>query len=58
MAPLSCILSESGDARVDERMRVGDSGGVEMVWKFADLEYRRSGIASVYPSLLSVAILI
>jgi hypothetical protein len=58
MAPLLCILSESGDARVEERMRVGEFGGVEMVPRFEGLECLRSGIASVYPSLPSVLMLI
>lgn len=57
MAPLSCILTESCDPIVEARMRVGESGGVEAVRRFAGRECLRSGIVSRYPSLASVSVL-
>ena len=51
MAPLSCIVKVLSVPRVKERMRVGESGGVEMVRRFAGLEFLRPGTLRLYPSL-------
>lgn len=56
-APLSCILTESYAPIVDERIRVGESGGVETVRRFAGRESLRSGTLSRYPSLASASVL-
>ena len=56
-APLSCIMA-GGDPRVTDRKRVGESGGVETVFRFEGLECLRPGTASLYPSLILVLMLV
>jgi hypothetical protein len=55
-APLSCIANVVCVPRVKERLRVGESGGVEMVRKFAGLEFLRPGTVSLYPSLVGASV--
>lgn len=57
-APLSCIMAGAWDPRVTDRKRVGESGGVETVLRFKGLECLRPGTASLYPSLISVLMLV
>lgn len=56
-APLSCILTGSCDPIVEERIRVGESGGVETVRRFTGRECLRVGTVSRYPSLASASVL-
>jgi hypothetical protein len=55
-ALLLCIFLASYEPRLEERICVGDPGGVETVRRFAGLEYSRPGTASLYPSLTSVLV--
>jgi hypothetical protein len=55
-APLLRVLAASFEPRVEERMLVGESGGVDRVRRFEGRESLEPGTASLYPSLISVLV--